>query len=359
VITKIFALAGQGYGARTIVSKMMEAGVSPMGRSGHWDYSYVWKILNSRQLLGEYQPKRTDYTATTKRGRGKQVPAGDPIPDYFPRVVSDDVFNRVQAAIKGRSQYQGRKGNEVANLFTGLLVDARDHRHFRFQNRSNHGHTYHWLVNVGALRREKDAFFIRFPYAVFEKMFLLATKELTPEALRPVNGDAIAEITQLSGRLAELSATIAKTKARVKEGGKTVDSLLDLIVDLEQERRTVQATMDALQLATSDHATRTLKSAQDYVRKLEGCTTSAELIDLRERIRGRIRALVDRIYLLIWPGKTVKHLLAQVHFFNGSVRVLYLNDQWDGRTLLNPPIVSKRDLRNYRENPWKLAEVKV
>jgi DNA invertase Pin-like site-specific DNA recombinase len=370
VVRKIFALAAEGYGTKAIAKKLMDAGVEPIGRRSpkqdqpHWEHSYVWKIINNRQVLGEYQPKRIDTAATSKRGKplkkGRQVPVGDPIPGYYPRVVGDDLFNRVQAAVKGRVRHRGRKGNEVANLFTGLLVDARDHRHFHFQNRSRYGNTYHYLINEGAVRGEKDATFISFPYPVFEKAFLLATKELTPEALRPVNGDAVAEIAQLSGRLAEINATIAKTKARVKEGGKSVDALLDLIVDLEQERRTVQATMDTLQLATSDHATRTLKSTQDHVKKLEACKTPAERTDLRERIRGRIRAMVDRIYLLIWPGKKVKHLLAQIHFFNGSIRVLYLHDQWDDHlTLLNPQIVPKRDLRNYREKPWKLGEVKV
>jgi hypothetical protein len=52
-------------------------------------------------------------------------------------------------------------------------------------------------------------------------------------------------------------------------------------------------------------------------------------------------------------------LISQLHFFNGSTRVRYLNDQWDGRTLLNPPIVPERDLRNYREHPWKLEDMKV
>jgi len=87
-----------------------------------------------------------------------------------------------------------------------------------------------------------------------------------------------------------------------------------------------------------------------------------------ERIRGRIRALVDRIYLLIWKGgkakkvkyaKPVKYMLAQVHFFNGSVQTIVVNDREQGGTLLNSPIVPERDLRNYREHPWKLDAVAV
>jgi hypothetical protein len=31
----------------------------------------------------------------------------------------------------------------------------------------------------------------------------------------------------------------------------------------------------------------------------------------------------------------------------------------NSRTFLNPPPVPERDLRNYRENPWVLDDVKV
>jgi hypothetical protein len=41
------------------------------------------------------------------------------------------------------------------------------------------------------------------------------------------------------------------------------------------------------------------------------------------------------------------------------MRVLYLNDQWDGRTLVNPPMVPERDLWNFRAHPWVLEDVAV
>jgi hypothetical protein len=164
----------------------------------------------------------------------------------------------------------------------------------------------------------------------------------------------------LLDRQTEIAATIAATKRRAinPEKGIKVDTLLDLLVDLEQEQSSLQAKIEEQKLKATGHSTQILKETRLLVERLE-TAKPAERTDLRERIRRRVRALVDRIWLLIWRGEKVKHVLAQIHFFNGSMRVLYLNDQWDGRTLLNPPIVPERDLRNYRENPWVLDEVAV
>jgi DNA invertase Pin-like site-specific DNA recombinase len=380
VVREIFSMSAEGFSVVAIARKLESAGVTPiaagMGKTKGkgWAPYYVGKILKNRAAIGEFQPHRVI--------EDKRFKIGEPVKGYFPAVVDEDMFNRVQAALrtrlprmtgtgsrrkttaetgKTRAVPAGSRPHSAKNLFKGILIDARDGRTLNLSDRSVKGKNYYYLINSGALRGYKDAYFCSFPYAIFEAMFLLATKELTPESLATVNGDAKAELARLNTQLAEINAAIVETKLKVQGRGKgtTVNVLLDLLVDLEQQRNEVQAALVSLQIQASSHTAATLKATQSLVEQLEACATDHEREDLRERLCGRIRALVDRIYVLVWKGNTVKHALAQIHFFNGSMRVLYLNDQWDGRTLLNPPIVPERDLRNYRENPWKLDEVAV
>jgi hypothetical protein len=282
----------------------------------------------------------------------------------------------------GRAPQFGRKGENVSNLFTGLLTDARDGRAFSYRTvnvKLNKGTPkekrlrYRYLINSGLVHGETAGngvpapYKLGFPYPVFEAMFLLAVKELKVDEFEPDKGDGVGRLAELLDRQAEVVATIAATKRRVtnREKGVKVDTLLDLLVDLEQERNNLQVEIDEQKLKATGHSTRVLKETRDLVTQLEAAK-GKDRADVRERIRGRIRALVDRIYLVVWKGERVpkatyampvKHMLAQIHFFNGSVRALYLNDRCDGRTLLNPLIAPERDLRNFRECPWTLDDI--
>ena len=56
----------------------------PQGRkklSAGWRKSYIDKILRNPAVIGEFQPH--------KMINGKRTPTGEPIPDYYPRIISD------------------------------------------------------------------------------------------------------------------------------------------------------------------------------------------------------------------------------------------------------------------------------
>jgi DNA invertase Pin-like site-specific DNA recombinase len=366
-VKKIFELAASGYGHVGICKKLNESGVKPIGRSGRWNYAYVKLLLGNRAVLGEHQSFRMDGPGSSRR-----IKTGQPIKNYYPRIISDALFNKVRVATKGRASTRGRVGHDVANLFTGLLIDARDGKAFWIRNTSPSGTDYEsrkerrtrYLINSAAVSGEgsgdgQPPCRLTFPYHVFEEMFLLAVKELKIDEFEPdYGGVAEAELAALLDRQAENAAAIAAARRRVTnpEKGINYDTLVDLLVELERERDNLQARIDQQKLNATGHSARVLKDTQLLVERLEAASGN-ERTDLRERIRGRIRALVDRAYLLVWKREKVKHLLAQIHFCNRSVRVLYLNEDWDGRALLNPLIAPERDLRNFREHPWELGEV--
>jgi DNA invertase Pin-like site-specific DNA recombinase len=366
-VKQIFEMALAGYGSNSITKKLNASGVKPIGKKPRWNYPYIVRILTNRAVLGEYQGNT--YVDGQKRR------TGEPVKDYFPRIISDRLFNRVQAIMRGRAPQCRHTDKDVLNLFTGLLIDARDGRQitFRGKNIIDHKGTakekrrrYRYLINRGHVNGEVAAngmpepCKIGFPYDHFEAAFLLGVRELAVDDFTPDQGNSVAELAQLLDRQAEIAATIAATKRRVANPAKgvKVDDLLDLLVDLGQERDRLQARIDELKLKATGHNAQVLKETQDLVRRLETAKGDAR-IDLRERIKGRIRALVDRVYVLIWKGKKAKYLQAQVHFFNGSMRTIVVNDREQAGTLLNSPIVPERDLRNYRENPWIPDDVAV
>jgi DNA invertase Pin-like site-specific DNA recombinase len=94
---RIFALSAAGYGAAGIAKKLTTEKVQPFGQSGRWARTYIAMILNDRRALGELQPRRSDGT-----------PDGDPIPGYFPAVITEREWQAARAGATLRRRRTGR-----------------------------------------------------------------------------------------------------------------------------------------------------------------------------------------------------------------------------------------------------------
>jgi hypothetical protein len=92
IVRRIFTDSASGIGHGSIAVRLNREGIPSWGRSQRnhgWYPSYVKKILMNRSVLGFFQPHR--------KIEGKRVPEGDEIADYYPAVVSADLFWSVQA----------------------------------------------------------------------------------------------------------------------------------------------------------------------------------------------------------------------------------------------------------------------
>ncbi|WP_422230739.1 recombinase family protein [Methylorubrum rhodinum] len=122
VVVQIMELLADGWGRDRIARHLNANDVECWGHGRSWHGGTVQKITDNRALLGEFQPHKLEQ----KERRGilvaKRVPVGDPIPDYFPRVISDELWDlaRLVANAKrlGRAANAGgRQGTRVTNLF--------------------------------------------------------------------------------------------------------------------------------------------------------------------------------------------------------------------------------------------------
>ncbi|HWV02974.1 MAG TPA: recombinase family protein [Ralstonia sp.] len=123
VVRLIFQWAIEGYGKDVIAKKLNAKPFPPFkadtkwkekGLKG-WGSSSVDKVLKNRAVLGEYQP-------TTRKGTpdGKKTEAGDPIPGYFPAVVSIETFYEAQSAIDGRRTVRATRQSPKFNVWSGI-----------------------------------------------------------------------------------------------------------------------------------------------------------------------------------------------------------------------------------------------
>ena len=86
LIQRMYALALKGVGSPTIAKTFNEEGLKGFtGKS--WQASFIGLLLSDRRVLGEHQ---------CYADKSKVKPLGDVMLDYFPRIIDEATFNRVQ-----------------------------------------------------------------------------------------------------------------------------------------------------------------------------------------------------------------------------------------------------------------------
>jgi DNA invertase Pin-like site-specific DNA recombinase len=117
VVVRVFELAAAGHGGIAISRQANQEGWLLPWRvrsntASRWEHTGVSRLLRDRRVLGEWQPKRMVG--------GKLKPDGDPVANYYPRVVQDALWYQVQTALGGRAGPLRIRGLK-ADVFSGLF----------------------------------------------------------------------------------------------------------------------------------------------------------------------------------------------------------------------------------------------
>jgi DNA invertase Pin-like site-specific DNA recombinase len=122
VVKRIFKDTRKGIGKHSIAAALNREGVAVFGGAKHWHRSYVAKILGSSTVIGTYTPHIVEYIDGKKTRKPQK-----PIANYYPAVVSRDLFDRVQAQLLDTAApLRGRHAEgELRNVLGGLAVCGR------------------------------------------------------------------------------------------------------------------------------------------------------------------------------------------------------------------------------------------
>lgn len=246
VVRRIFKDSAAGLGAFTIARRLNSEGISTFGRSTGWQPSYIKKILGSKAVLGEYQPHHFV--------EGERKPLGPPLPDYYPRIVSDEMFAAANIAIQSRHPTRrggGRTGENYANLFKGLLFCAHCGSTMRLLNKGPPPKGGRYLVCEAGYRGmscNKKAW----RYDSFERAFFhhaeldlgIRSAAMANEKMLPTLDAKIAAAKEHLAGLQRQAAIMDESFRRMTKG--PTDNTLDRRAELEDDVAAAQAALDAL-----------------------------------------------------------------------------------------------------------------
>jgi DNA invertase Pin-like site-specific DNA recombinase len=298
IVRRIFTEVIAGTGIMALARKLNKEGVPSISKAARWQHSYLHKVLTNRAVLGEWQPKQ-------QAGDRKFHPVGEPIPDYYPRVIDDDTFREANLALRSRLHSGPRsETNPVANLFTHRVFDPAG------------GPYCHQLHGVPGKRSGvRIAYLVPFsyatgegpnrdfvPYLPFERHVLRRIREvkLDPDDTERVRNTLCAEEADIRERINKMKDKLRNTYS---------DSAMEVLAQLEDQLREVAERRAVAELPKENqlgHAQRLIDMLQNH--------------DVRAQLKQQIAFVVQKIVIervQRWPRKLNRRVFVTI-YFHGS-----------------------------------------
>lgn len=318
-VRKAVSLLLSGVGKDAIAKRFNEQrvlSISPKRDGQTWYGSYVTKILRNRALIGEFQPH--------KMINGKRVPSGEPISNYFPRILSDEDFASVQHVIDERGKKGGgRRGKAFPNLFTGLVRCGYCDSTMIYVNkgrprRAEKTPPSNLFLVCHRAKRGAGCHFIPWKYQEIESGILNHARGVNFAGFVKAGDDLSASIPGLRDELILMQAKLRDVTARQ-------NNLLNTL-ELAQTSSAMTPSMAVERMASNqqeiDDFRKKITILELKIKATEGYGhLSAESIDAVQKISTDLQNKSgDELFLLrARLNEHLRHLLSQIRLFPGGI----------------------------------------
>jgi len=297
VVRRIFQLAIEGNGSPSIAKILNAEKIPTMAWATEWTFGPIAAILKNHAVFGTLMPKKANT---------------DPIPNYYPTIVEEYVFNEVRARVKSRMWAGGRNTDNVRNLFSGMSFCAQCGSKMRAVS-SGGRHTYLRCLSAYSGSGCESG---QFPYLAAEKTILRQFHAQNRELIVEPSELKVDVRTAIDSEIAEALKKMDNLIRFVEESG-DIASVANRIADLQKK-------LDALQLKKREVAEvipDRMQIAQvrwwrEQLEELEG----DELTKVRLQIQASIRRFLKKIEFDV-DGMSVK-----LTYASGAVRDMSVDE---------------------------------
>lgn len=319
-VRRIVAMYLDNLGVVAMAKKLNTDNVPRLGSgkqtSKIWQKSTILKILRNRALIGEFQP----HLGKSNQDQSHRESVGDPIENYFPPLISEADFYRVQSRLAQQTT-RGRTGNgagSVSNLFQGLIFDARDSS---CMNMIMKGKKAAGKQLVSSYARSGKGEYRAVSYQAIETALLSLMRSIKTEDILPSTDHAEKnrQLEKLIGSLGKNQHKINRINKQLEdEDGAMIEALFPLLKKLTTKKNEIEAEINRLE-AELHNSLPTVSETVDLV----SCVNDSDLN--RRRFRQLFRQLVERVDLLVLVDGHWRQAFLRLRFFNQKVRTIVAN----------------------------------
>lgn len=302
IVRLIFKKALEGKGANLITSELNASGLKPISGNGDiWSRMTVTNIIRLESVTGTYQH--------FKNIGGKLTKHGEPIEDYYPRIIDQDVYLRVQK--ERRDRYTGsngkrftggggNRGDNQSNLFTHIAKCGYCNGAIRFDNKGSDPKKGGVYLNCINFKNGTGCIAKGWKYADFEKTFLTFVRSLDLKSIIEGTNQAN-EIENSQTKLISLREQKTITMGKIKPYWQRLEDLPDQaefinirIAELAKESKEIDIQIKSTedQLEALSHNGHNLDDAelQNYVDMIQN-PKSGDRFVLANRIKNIITSI--------------------------------------------------------------------
>jgi DNA invertase Pin-like site-specific DNA recombinase len=297
-----FEMAAAGHGGIAIARKAnQEKWPLPWrirkNTSTRWEHTGVSRLLRDRRVLGEWQPK--------KMVAGKMTNHVEPVLNYYPRVISEELWYQVQASLGSREGPLRIRGLK-ADIFSGIFYCSCGER---MDRKSPTGRGYPRYYCIGRMNGASEC------PGVAEKALLgpvlSAVAQLEQSAFNPDNSanEAREDLSFARSKLADADARAERILDAVEASGGS-ELLMSRLVTIEKERADAKTAIERAQNSLAVVPVLGRNFGEDLAKN------AAAIVADRTNVEGRHKvalALVQVVKRIVWNGKYF-----MVHARNGS-----------------------------------------
>lgn len=303
-IKMIFDLKLKGVGKVAIAKTLNSNGVwkpppnkRKLIKGNGWRESYIQKILQNRAVVGEYQPHEID-------SKGKREPIGEPIPNYYPRVIEDDAFLTVQEKFKENKGKGGRRG-KARNLLRHLVKCAYCGGSMAFVDKGKPPKGASYLVcdnaRLGIKCTRHSIRYDECERIVLENCRGLRVDEVLPNpneqsrrclSLRKRVQGHITKLRDIKKRIGNLINQISEESDT--EVGKLLKNKIEELQEQTKEIKVQQET-DERELRKAESSLQSFTKWQKDLASLQKAIKKDNNVELRMHLQTHLRELIEKI----------------------------------------------------------------
>jgi hypothetical protein len=282
-----------------------------------WGSTTIRRILTTRAVLGEIQFTKT---SVVKDGRRIMVQDGEPIENYYPPIIDEDIFYAAQKRQELRKCAFGKIG-EINNLFSKIVKCGYCGATMQYGVRGKNKIKY--LTCKEARKKSCDiGLAVSFRYQDLEEAFLSICSRLHVKNILPNDiSEHEKEILNTKNKLQTIIQKNEESEKKIRNyteaiatgTSETVAYFVDLIntekslqKELLENKKNISSQLSTLE-KMYEETTNSLNNLQEILAQLATSDKSKRL-EIRRKLQKNILELVERVN--VYPrGKAYKKLL--------------------------------------------------
>ena len=301
IVRRIFDELANGVGKDRLARRLNDEGIPSLrqtNRGKGWHASTILHLVKSKAVLGLYQP----CLIVHENGKKKRQPLGEPIENYYPPILTEELYHRVVAAMAGRRnagslKNGGRKGVRLSNLFGDGLATCEDCGGPMLFKRSTARNPSSYIRCGNGARRAGCTNHTHYRYEPLEANLLAALVDLDViDNAAPVDGVELANELASNTRLLTATNDALTNQVKAMDLIGAIPAIVERIATLTADAERYRKAVAALQIKIAEASTGGDAQRIAVISELVGTMAAASDADayvIRTRIATALRGLVD------------------------------------------------------------------